>query len=119
MMTLTNTFRPLKCAPEMSWTVAEDGRLSVFVRKGRKRDVYHVFPLASDFGGVCVRWHKLDGSGTTYDLRLAADGSSCDCKGWCYTGGCRHLHVTAELLEAGELNPAPMHGDAWEGDEAA
>ena len=42
-------FRPLLHAPEMSWHVAEDGRVSVFVRKGRKEDVYHVFPLETSF----------------------------------------------------------------------
>ncbi len=63
-------FRPLLHAPEMSWHVAEDGRVSVFVRKGRKQDVYHVFPLETSFGGCAFRWHKLDGSGTVHDLTL-------------------------------------------------
>ena len=100
-------FRPLLHAPEMSWTVAEDGRVSVFVKKGRKEDVYHVFPLHTDLGGCAFRWHKLDGSGTTHDLTLNGEHSSCSCEGWAYTDSCRHLHCTAELIEAGVLNAAP------------
>ena len=102
-------FRPLLHAPEVSWHVAEDGRVSVFVRKGRREDCYHVFPLATSLGGVAFRWHKLDGSGTVHDLTLNGVYSSCDCAGWCFTGGCRHLHCTRELVEAGVLNAAPAH----------
>ena len=100
-------FRPLLHAPEMSWHVAEDGRVSVFVRKGRKQDVYHVFPLETSFGGCAFRWHKLDGSGTVHDLTLNGSDSSCDCAGFCYTDSCRHLHCTRELVEAGVLGVAP------------
>ena len=54
-------FRPLLHVPEMAWHVAGDGRVSVFVRKGRQEDVYHVFPLETTLGGCAFRWHKLDG----------------------------------------------------------
>ena len=100
-------FRPLLHAPEMSWAVAEDGRLSVFVKKGRREDCYHVFPLHTDLGGVAYRWHKLDGSGTVHDLTINGEHSSCSCEGWAYTDSCRHLHCTLELIEAGVLNAAP------------
>ena len=89
-------FRPLLHAPEMSWAVAEDGRLSVFVKKGRREDCYHVFPLHTDLGGVAYRWHKLDGSGTVHDLTINGEHSSCSCEGWAYTDS-----LPAPALHAG------------------
>ena len=100
-------FRPLAHAPELSWHVAEDGRVSVFVRKGRVESVYHVFGLSTDLGGAAFRWHKLGGSGEVYDVLLHGTESSCSCAGWAYTDSCRHLHCTAELVGAGVLGVAP------------
>ncbi len=43
------------------------------------------------------------------------DGS-CTCSGWAYTGGCKHLQTTLELLELGVLDVAP---DSAAGDDEA
>lgn len=97
-------FRPLKARPTFAWSFL-DNRVQVEIARRGRTAAYHVFPLATDLGGVAFRFHRRGGE--THDVLLHGDESSCDCKGWTYTGGCVHLAAALELVNAGALEPAP------------
>jgi hypothetical protein len=117
-------FRPLLSAPQASYWRDETGRLCVLLSGRRATDAYELIPLSTDIGGCAFRWFKRGGE--SYDVLAHGGESSCSCKGWAYTGGCKHLETTFDLLKLGVLSAAPDsaagecdHGDAWEGDDDA
>jgi hypothetical protein len=111
-------FRPLKEPPTGTYRIREGNRLEVTLTKHGRQTTYHVFAVSTDIGGAAFRWHKLDGSGDVYDVLMHGTDSSCTCAGYCYTGGCKHLHCTKKLLDLGVLNVAPDSA-ACEDDDAA
>jgi hypothetical protein len=97
-------FRPLLAAPQATyWTDA--GVVHVLLSSRRKADAYELIPLSTDIGGAAFRWFKRGGE--SYDVLVSGTDSSCSCAGWAYTGGCKHLQTTFELLKMGVLNVAP------------
>ncbi|HVS37426.1 MAG TPA: hypothetical protein VMS17_17825 [Gemmataceae bacterium] len=108
-------FRPLLAPPAVTYWNDDCGALHVILHRGRDRNGYELIPLSTDFGGVAFRWFKAGGE--CCDVLVSGTDSSCTCAGWTYTGGCKHLQTTAELLQMGVLNPPP--GSAASDDEAA
>jgi hypothetical protein len=100
-------FRPLLAAPQATyWTDA--GVVHVLLSSRRKADAYELIPLSTDIGGCAFRWFKKGGE--SYDVLASGTDSSCSCAGWAYTGGCKHLQTTFELLKLGVLTVAPDSG---------
>jgi len=110
-------FRPLLAAPQASYWTDETGRLCVLLSGRRATDAYELIPLSTDIGGVAVRWFKRGGEG--YDVLCHGGESSCSCKGWAYTGGCKHIQTTFELIELGVLRAAPDSAAGDFGGDAA
>lgn len=108
-------FRPLLHPPVFAWSVL-DNRIMVEITARKKTRTYHVFPLATDLGGCAFRFHKRGGE--THDVLLNGEESSCDCKGWSYTGGCVHLTAALELVASGVLEPAPADAGGCDDDAA-
>jgi hypothetical protein len=98
-------YRPLLSAPAAAYWTDETGRLCVLLSSRRKADAYELIPLSTDLGGCAFRWFKTGGE--SYDVLVHGADSSCTCKGWAYTGGCRHIQTTFELLELGAMAVAP------------
>lgn len=98
-------FRPLLSAPQASYWTDETGRLCILLSGRRAINAYELIPLSTDLGGVAFRWFKRGGE--SYDVLINGQQSSCSCIGWAYTGGCKHIQTTFELLELGALQAAP------------
>ena len=108
-------FRPLVAPPQTTYWTDEVGAVHVLLSGRRKADAYELIPISTDIGGVAFRWFKQGGE--SYDVLANGADSSCTCAGWSYTGGCKHLQTTFELLELGVLAVAP--GSAAGDEEAA
>ena len=98
-------FRPLKAPPQITYWTDAEGRVHVLLSSRRKADAYELIPLSTDIGGCAFRWFRSGAE--SYDVLAHGDESSCSCAGWAYTGGCKHLQTTAELLTLGVLQVAP------------
>lgn len=109
-------YRPLLSAPQASYWTDEVGAFHILLSSRRATKSYELLPLSTDFGGAAFRWFQSGGE--CYDVLVNGAESSCSCKGWAYTGGCKHVQTTFELLELGVLSvaPGPMGGDC---DDAA
>ena len=72
---------------------------------GSKHDDYLVDRAASDFGQAFIleRWTSDAKKEPRYYVCLDAAGSTCDCLGYGYTGGCKHLDGLQALVKAGKL----------------
>jgi len=108
-------FRPLVAPPQATYWTDEVGAVHVLLSGRRKADGYEIIPLSTDLGGCAFRWFKSGGE--SYDVLANGRESSCTCAGWSYTGGCKHLQNTFELLQLGVLKVAP--GSAAGDDDAA
>ncbi len=111
-------FRPLLSAPSAAYWTDETGRLCILLSGRRAANAYELIPLSTDQGGCAFRWFKTGGE--SYDVLVNGTESSCSCKGWAYTGGCKHIQTSFELLELGVLHAAPDSADGdCDGDDAA
>ena len=112
-------FRPLLSAPQASYWTDEVGAFHILLSGRRAVNAYELIPLSTDLGGVAFRWFKQGGE--SYDVLINGQESSCSCKGWAYTGGCKHIQTSFELLELGVLHAAPdtAAGDCDGPDDAA
>ena len=109
-------FRPLVAPPAASYWTDECHAVHVLLSGKRATNSYELIPISTEIGGVAFRWFKQGGE--CYDVLVHGTDSSCTCKGWSYTGGCKHVQTTHELLELGVLQPAPASA-AGECDDAA
>ena len=98
-------YRPLLSAPQASYWTDEVGAFHILLSGKRATKAYELLALSTDFGGAAFRWFQSEGE--CYDVLVNGADSSCSCKGWAYTGGCKHLQTTAELLALGVLKVAP------------
>ncbi len=110
-------FRPLLAPPAATYWRDECNALHVLLSGRRKADAYELIPLSTDIGGAAFRWFKPGGE--SYDVLVNGHDSSCTCAGWSYTGGCKHLQTTHELLASGVLSVAPDSAAECEPDEWA
>ena len=109
-------FRPLVAPRTATYWKDECGAVHVLLSSRRKADSYEVIPLSTDLGGCAFRWFRPEPA-NTYDILLRGSESSCTCAGWAYTGGCKHIQTTFELLDLGVLTVAPG-SNADDGDAA-
>jgi hypothetical protein len=110
-------FRPLLTVPQASYWRDECHALHVLLSGKRATTSYEVIPLSTDIGGAAFRWFKRGGE--SYDVLCNGHDSSCSCKGWAYTGGCKHLEITFALLTLGVLETAPASAGGECDDEDA
>jgi hypothetical protein len=76
----------------------------IVIREPKHSDHYMVTPIPADFGTAyrVVKYLELDEP--TYHVLLADDGKhSCDCKGFCRWGRCKHVSGLLALRQAGQL----------------
>ena len=109
-------FRPLIAPPAVSYWTDDLGAVRVLLSSRRQADAYELIPISTDIGGAAFRWFKSGGE--CYDVLASGTDSQYGPAGFCYTGGCKHVQTTAELLELGVLNAAPGSA-AGECDDAA
>ena len=98
-------FRPLLSGPQASYWTDDFGTLHVLLSSRRDTTGYELIPLSTDHGGCAFRWFKAGGE--CHDVLCHGEESSCSCKGWAYTSGCKHQETTFALLTLGVLRTAP------------
>ena len=109
-------YRPLLSAPQASYWTDEVGAFHILLSTRRATKSYELLSLSTDIGGCAFRWFQSGGE--CYDVLVNGVESSCSCRGWAFTSGCKHLQTTAELLQLGVLKVAPGSA-AGECDDAA
>jgi hypothetical protein len=76
----------------------------VVIRDGAREDHYTVRPLPADFGLAFEVEKFLPAQRPAYQVLLADEGRhSCECKGFCARGTCRHVAGLLALRQAGQL----------------
>ena len=98
-------YRPLLSAPQAAYWTDEVGAFHILLSGKRATKSYELLALSTDIGGAAFRWFKQGGE--CYDVLVNGVESSCSCRGWAFTSGCKHLQTTAELLQLGVLSVAP------------
>jgi hypothetical protein len=74
--------------------------------RSSKDNTYYLSQIGSDYG-TAFRWEKFAcEGGDVYHVNLgdADNAPSCDCKGFCRFGYCKHLSCTRVLVERGKLS---------------
>jgi hypothetical protein len=114
MSSVRSFSRPVKPAAHAGHTLYEHLGLLVLeivAQPSKRRAInkwYRLTRLASDFG-LAFRLHagcgdRLAEGAECYDVLLDGHRSSCTCKGWEYTGGCKHLSALLSLQAEGRLS---------------
>lgn len=115
MLTYTDLLPPSKSETHgaFTWTPATDnatspvaGTLTLTGKRSWCR--YHVSESPADMPGRAFVLVKVDaGSDETqghYNCFMGKHGEQiCECRGWAYSGACKHLAAIASLIEAGKL----------------
>ena len=64
-------------------------------------ETYHLEPIVSQLPGRALILHG--GKGQSYNCLLSGPDSTCDCKGFCFKGVCKHIAALLALQSAGKL----------------
>ena len=102
----------------------EDGdRGFIRIKTDRTDDVYHIEPIASDYGAA-FRLDKHSGPevAESYDVCLDGPTSTCECKGFLRWRHCKHLEGLNALRRSGKLtcrtpDRRPAFDDGFEYDD--
>ena len=106
-------FRP-RCAAGRDLLARRVPSVHVLLSGRRKADAYGLIPISTDIGGAAFRWFKQGGE--SYDVLGERPRFQRHLRGLAYTGGCKHLQMTFELLRLAALAVAP---GSTSGDEEA
>lgn len=112
MKTTTAKPRP-RPVPSAELLIRPDGDApaAALLSAGRLADAYLITPVAEEPSaargvfGRTYRTYRVEkiADGTVYEVRLNGEQSSCQCKGFTYTGHCKHVTGLAALVAAGQL----------------
>jgi hypothetical protein len=85
-----------------------DGWAAVAITVGKQTDTYLLHTIPTDFGGGAIGFEveKLDAELATlktYHVLLNGPESSCDCKGHCRHGHCKHREGLQVLVQSGRM----------------
>jgi hypothetical protein len=77
----------------------------LYILQGKDSYRYVIEPVPCEIGGTAFRLSKQWGVAVeeTYHVRLSCEGDTCDCKGGCYVGRCKHVAALAHFVASGQL----------------
>ena len=102
MNSLPSTRRPVNRSVRILARPDADGRHAVLaITVQGKTTEYLVDRVVSDWGR-CYAVANLT-NGNHYSVMLEEDGRTCDCKGFCRWGHCRHADGILALVKAGRI----------------